>query len=164
MSEIQVRGTWSVKPLRWEGTAVSSEPSVAAVVLCQPHLTCWAKAKPSTSHSLKLLLHPLDFDGYRVQPIVYVGSGFLSQIVECVVPRRAPPTIERAISVYEAHPQLLATLSDRPTTMVYLLFFFKGSVKVARNHIWRPKSFTVNSLSEPFRSAMAGGRAGRLTR
>ena len=134
------------------------------MVLCQPNLTCWAKAKPSTSHSLRLLLQPRDFDGYRIQPIAYVGSGFLAQSVECLTPRGAPPAIEGSMSVSEGQPRLLATLSDQPATTVYLLFFPKSSVKVGRNHIWRPKPFCASSLSEPFRSAMAGGRAGRLPR
>jgi hypothetical protein len=134
------------------------------VVLCQPNLTCWAKAKPSTSHALRLLLQPLDFDGHRVQPIVYVGSGFLAQPVECLTPRGAPPAIEDSMSASEGRPRLLATLSDQPATTVYLLFFCRDSVKVGRNHIWRPKPLCASSLAEPFRSAMAGGRAGRLSR
>ncbi len=134
------------------------------MVLCQPTLTCWAKAKPSVSHALRLLLHPLDFEGSRVQPIAYIGSGFLAQSIECVVSRNTLPTIEPSFSVSEAHPELLVTLSDEPTTQVYLLFFSKSSVKVGRNHIWRPRPSSVSSLSEPFRSAMAGGRAGRLLR
>jgi hypothetical protein len=155
------------RPLSWVGTAVSPEPSVVAVVLCQPASTCWAKSKPSTSHSLRLLLHPLDIDRdadeLRVQPIAYVGSGgFLSQPIECLVPNGAPPRIARSISMSEAQPRRLVTLSDRPLTTVHLLFFSKGTVKVGRNHIWRPKPFCTSSLSEPFRSAMAGGRAGRF--
>jgi hypothetical protein len=66
------------------------------------------------------------------------------------------------MSVSESEPQKLADLSDRPATSVYLLFLPKSAVKIARNHIWRPKPFMLDSLSEPFRSAMAGGRAGRI--
>ena len=158
-------GAWSAeRPLSWEGRADSREPTVAAALLCQPDMICWAKAKPSTSHTLRLLLHPLDFDGSRVQPIFYFGSGFLSQTVECVVAQGAPPTIEPSMSVPETHPQLLATLSHRPDTEVYLLFLPKSSVKIGRNHIWRPKPFCAASLAEPFRSAMTAGRAGRLPR
>jgi hypothetical protein len=126
-------------------------------------VTCWAKSKPGSSHPLRLLLHPLDREGPRVQPIVYVGSGFLAQTVECLVPRGSRPSIDDSAIVSEAAPYHLATLSDEPATVIHLIFLAKSSIKVARNHIWRPKPHGASLLSEPFRSALQGGRAGRLS-
>ena len=104
MSDVALQGAWSTAGTpTWAGSATSAVPSVAAVVIHQPHLVCWAKSKPGDEHSLQLLLHPLTRDGTRVQPLFYVGTGILGQPIQCILePGAGPPSMASPLAVAAA--------------------------------------------------------------
>lgn len=154
-------GTWSAEsPWEWTGSVVCAELSVAVAFASRGTELAWAKAKPRLSHTVRILLHPVDAEG-GVQPIVYLEGGLLGRDLRfrLLRPERPPAPVR-----WSEHPRphLGLDLEAEPPARVEVLFLPKSAVRVGRNHLWRLKPEHGEGLSERHREALRGGRSGLL--
>ena len=147
---------------RWKGSVRSSEPFAALLLARTPKRLLWAKAEIAAALSLILDVHPLREEGNQAQLIMFLGDGFIADVIATLPSRESIPVVSIPNDIQAGVVQSIACIESEPKIEFHLLFLARADVRRGRTGIWRPHKSITNSLPADLLPYLEAGRNGAV--
>jgi hypothetical protein len=161
---ITISGEWlENQKYTWRGTAVSSEPIVAVVLLRYNDILEWCKS-PTSCEILEVTFWISRYNevDFHSQIGFSVGRGD-RRLASSLESANYKPNIKASTSEKTGEVINFTKIEGKPKISFEVIFIARSNVKFGRNRIWHLREKISGSLPDNIRNILEKGRIGQIT-